>query len=318
MFEFPKPDFAYDYQVPAEVEALRQYRDTKPGRAIPAKAPDRLLVATWNLANLGVQERRDPDYRLIAELLTWFDVVAVQEVNDDLRGLRAIQQHLPPAYRLLTSDPGGNKERLAFLYDAGKITLLEKVGEVTIPPSDLKQIALPGTQQRFDGFDRSPYLAAFQAGSFHFLLVNVHLYFGSDSKISMNRRNLEAYAVGRWADIRRKSKYAYTHDIIVLGDFNLPKAEPGDPTYVALTKRGLHLPEHSTLIGSSITNDSKYDQIAFFPGETQAEYTGHSGVFDLDGALFKSLWETRGQGDFLTYMRYYISDHRPLWAEFRV
>jgi len=30
--------------------------------------PGRLLVATWNIANLGLQERRDKDYRLIAGL----------------------------------------------------------------------------------------------------------------------------------------------------------------------------------------------------------------------------------------------------------
>jgi hypothetical protein len=79
----------------------------------------------------------------------------------------------------------------------------------------------------------------------------------------------------------------------------------------------LHLPQHSTEAGSSISTDSHYDQIAFFPGQTQAEFTGKAGVFDFDGALFATLWETRGRDDFLAYMRYYISDHRILWAEFQ-
>ena len=315
---FDKPDFTYDYQVSSEIDALRAYRQNKPERAIPSKAANRLLVATWNVANLGVQERRDKDYRLIAELVSWFDLIAMQEVNDNLSGLRAIQQHLPPSFRVLFSDYAGNKERLGFLYDSSKVTLLEKVGEVAIPPSDQRYIKLPGTRQKFRGFDRNPYIAAFRSESFTFVLVNVHLYFGSDSKVSMNRRSLEAYAVARWADLRRKSKNAYTRDIIVLGDFNLPKVEPGDPIYKALTRRGLHLPEHSTEIGSSITTDSHYDQIAFFPGQTQSEFTGRSGVFDFDGALFATLWETRSREDFLAYMRYYISDHRILWADFRV
>jgi len=315
---FDKPDFTHDYDPPSEIDALWAYRQNKPGRAIPDKAVDRLLVATWNVANLGMQERRDKDYRLIAELVSWFDLVAMQEINDNLSGLRAIQPHLPSSFRVLFSDYAGNDERLGFLYDASKVTLLEKVGEVAIPPSDHRYIKLPITQQKFDGFDRNPYLAAFQCGLFTFVLVNVHLYFGSDSTISKNRRSLEAYAVGRWADLRRKSKNAYTRDIIVLGDFNLPKVEPGDPIYQALTKRGLHLPEHSTEIGSSIATDSHYDQIAFFPGETQSEFTGKSGVFDFDGALFATLWETRSREDFIAYMRYYISDHRILWAEFRV
>lgn len=315
---FPKPNFSYEYQLSSQINALRQYRDTKPGRAIPSKAADRLLVATWNVANLGVQERREKDYFLLAEVVSWFDLVAMQEVNDDLSGLRAIHQHLPQSYRLLFSDAGGNDERLAFIYDSNKVALLEEVGEVAIPPSDMRYIKLPGIGQRFEGFDRNPYLAGFSSNSFVFVLVNVHLYFGSESAISMNRRSLETYAVARWADIRRKSPYAYSRDIIALGDFNLPKAEPGDPIYEALIKRGLHLPDHSTQIGSTIQTDSHYDQVAFFPGETQQEFTGNSGVFDFDGALFRTLWEARTPQEFFAYVRYYVSDHRPLWAEFRV
>ena len=80
----------------------------------------------------------------------------------------------------------------------------------------------------------------------------------------------------------------------------------------------MHLPKHSTQIGSSIASDSHYDQVAFFPGETQQEFTGNSGVFDFDGALFRTLWEERPPQEFFAYVRYYVSDHRPLWAEFRV
>jgi hypothetical protein len=58
--------------------------------------------------------------------------------------------------------------------------------------------------------------------------------------------------------------------------------------------------------------------VAFFPGETQQEFTGNSGVFDFDGALFRTLWEERTPDEFFAYVRYYVSDHRPLWAEFRL
>jgi hypothetical protein len=120
-----------------------------------------------------------------------------------------------------------------------------------------------------------------------------------------------------WANRRRRSKYALTHDILPLGDFNLPKAEPSDPVYRALTRRGLHLPEHSTKIGSSIVEDNHYDQIAFFPGDTKDDYTGRSGVIDFDGAVFRDLLAIPSK-DFAAYVRYYLSDHRLLWAEFRI
>src|SRR5918998_4416091 len=137
---FPKPAFSYEYRLSPQIDALRKYRDTKPGRAIPSKAADRLLVATWNVANLGVQERREKDHLLIAELVSWFDLVAMQEVNDDLSGLREIHQHRPESFRLLFSDAAGNDERLAFIYDSDKVALLEEVGEVAIPPSDIRYI----------------------------------------------------------------------------------------------------------------------------------------------------------------------------------
>ena len=315
---FPKPKFDYSYKLTDELAALRAYERTKPGRDIPDKAADRLLLGTWNVANLGVQQRRADDYRLLAEIVSWFDIVAVQEVNDNLSGLYAIRDQLPRSYRLLFSDAAGNNERLAFIYDARKAALQEKVGEIAIPPSDLADIRLPGINQQFGGFDRNPYLASFKAGAFSFMLVNVHLYFGSESeRTSINRRCLETFAVARWAYQRKRSKNAYARDIIALGDFNLPKKDETDPVYKALTRRGLKLPKHSTEVGSNLRSDKHYDQIAFFPGET-GEFTGRAGVFDFDGALFAKLYQTRGKDDFMAYMRYYISDHRVMWGEFRI
>jgi hypothetical protein len=107
---FPKPGFSYAYQLPAQLLALRSYRDTKPGRQIPPRAPDRLLVGTWNVANLGVQERRPQDYALIAEVVSWLELVAIQESNDNLRGIRGVQAQLPDYWRRLFSDAAGNNE----------------------------------------------------------------------------------------------------------------------------------------------------------------------------------------------------------------
>ena len=318
MPSFPLPSFSFNYQTQVEIERLRQYRDTEPHRAIPAKANNRLLIATWNIANLGEQQRRQKDYQLLAEIISWFDIVAIQETKDDLSGLRAILAELPASWRTLFSDHSGNDERMAFLYDGDKVTQLEKVGEIAVAPKDVSKITLPGIAQTFKGFDRNPYVAAFSAGGFRFLLVNVHLFFGSDAKADVDRRALEAYATARWADLRTKDKDAYTTDIIALGDFNLPKVEPGDPIYSALRRRGLERPPHSTQIAGSIASDAEYDQIMFFPGETDAEFTDAIGVFDFDGAIFRGIWDTKTPVQFRSYVRYYVSDHRPLWAEFTI
>jgi hypothetical protein len=71
---FPKPSVEYEYDVGTQVDALRNYSKQagKEDRAIPSKQGNRLLLATWNIVNLGVQKRRDKDHRLIAEILCWF------------------------------------------------------------------------------------------------------------------------------------------------------------------------------------------------------------------------------------------------------
>lgn len=115
----------------------------------------------------------------------------------------------------------------------------------------------------------------------------------------MARRALETAAIARWADLRNRSPYAGARELIAIGDFNMPKgrrARPaprlprpaerrrgsggGDsspapapelynPVYDALTSRGLVVPLHSGLVGSSIASDNFYDQVALFPTTTK-------------------------------------------------
>ena len=310
---FPKPRSSFDYDLDAELAALREHRKL---RGVSARRSDRLLLATWNVANFGVQKRREKDLRLLAEIVGWFDLIAIQEVADNLADLYAVRDLLPESYRMLVSDTAGNDERTAFLYDSRKVEALELVGRLSIPPSDFRHIKLPGVEQSFQGFDRPPYLTAFRAGSLTVLLASVHLFFGSERPHDLARRSLETYAVARWADLSRRSRYAFTRDIIPLGDFNLPRVDPEDPIYRALTSRGLVIPPHSTTVGgSSLGGDHQYDQIAFFPGDLQ-ELNERVGTFDFDNALFRGLWNPNRPQPFFAYTRYYVSDHRPLWAEF--
>jgi endonuclease/exonuclease/phosphatase family metal-dependent hydrolase len=313
---FPKPRFEYKYDLAREVAALRAYPLQKPDRKIPKKSKDRLLVATWNIANLGVQDRLDCDYALIAEIIGWFDLVAVQEVNDNLRGIDAIHAQLPARYDLLFSDASGNRERQAFLFDTRKVKRLKEVGRLSIPPSDLGKIKVPATTTAFPGFDRGPYIASFESGAFRFSLLNVHLFFGSPKQSDVDRRTLETFAVAWWADQKHRDKRSYVPEILPLGDFNLPKMEKGDRIFDTLCTFGLEVPPHTSQIGSAIASDSYYDQIGFFPGPTRERFTGATNVFDFDGCLFADLWKQRPEKPYWSYARYHISDHRPLWAEF--
>lgn len=317
MPSFPKPKFPYTVNLAKEIKALRTYRDNEPGRQIPVAGDTNLRIATWNIANLGAQEREENHLKMMAEIISWFDVIAIQETKENITDLLAIFKLLPKTYRFILSDEGGNNERMVFLFNTKKVVLLEEIAELAIPPADFRYIKIEGVPEIFSGFDRSPYIVSFKAGSLNFTLLNVHLYFGSDSEAaSINRRSLEAYAVGRWADLRSKSKHAFTPNALAMGDFNLPAVETTDPIYKALTDRGLQLPEHSTRVYSNISNDKEYDQIAFLP-DMKNRVLGH-GVFDYDSAVFKDLFLSKTPAEFRGYLKYYLSDHRPFWINLNV
>lgn len=309
MVSLRKPGFTFNFDYKKERTILRKH---KKKREIPPKDKDSLLIATWNIANLGQHIRTEDHYRLIAEVLSWFDVIAIQEVADDLKGLYALEQFIGTKYHMLFNDTGGNNERAAYIYDASKVQLGQMIGELAIPPKDQRYIKIKGVKSQFSGFDRNPFIASFHYQEQRFILVNAHLYYGSAHRTAMHRRALEAYAIGRYVDLRRDDKHVYASDIIALGDFNIPMAKPGDPIYDALIKRGLILPDHSTRQGSNLRSDKQYDQIAFVPALKTRILS--EGVFDYDTPLFPDLWD-ENPSQFHTYCRYYISDHRPLWMQ---
>ena len=98
---FPKPKFEFSYDVERELGHLRAHKKT---RSIPALNSRKLLVATWNVANLGAQQRRDDDRALLAEMVSWFDLVALQECRENYGDLFDVHQKLPSSYRVVMSD----------------------------------------------------------------------------------------------------------------------------------------------------------------------------------------------------------------------
>ena len=310
------PEFVYDLET--ERQALLA---TKAHRNIPEKSNGKLLAATWNLTNFGVQKRTGDDLALMAEVISWFDLIAIQEVADSLEHLRILMSHLPPSYQVILSDIGGNDERAGFLYDSTKIERLELAAEVAVPPNDHRYIRMKGVSGAFNGFDRNPYVVAFRAGTLSFSAVSVHLYFGSNTYYDEDRRALEAYALARWADQRQKASGAYAHNVLVLGDFNLPKVDASSNVYKVLKSKGLVLPKHSTSMGSNLAGDKYYDQVAFHAGGMQHFYTGNSGVFDFDRTpFFQAAWDPADDKNvyFNKAVKYHIADHRPLWVEFNI
>ena len=145
---------------------------------IPQKnAENSLLLATWNIRQF-TDNRKQESYMYIAEILSRFDLIAVQEVKEKMRGLEKVKSILGKNWDYIATDvtdstDGGNGERIAFLYDTNKVSFKNIAGEIVLPHTELIQ----GMQ-----FARTPFCVAFQAGWFKFNLTTVHIFYGKENK----------------------------------------------------------------------------------------------------------------------------------------
>jgi hypothetical protein len=340
-FKSPIPKHRVQYaENSAAIEELFAKRD------VPARSDSTLLMASWNVANLGAQGRTNNALKLIADIMKRFELIAVQEVNEEYRTLKKVVSLMGSQFDYIMTDTAGNTERLAFVYDTNKVEALNLFGELALRRSEYpkrnvrvryKQGGVEREQlfekMKFVPFDRNPFIGTFRAGKIAFTLVNSHLYFGkfgnstreSDRK-KYARRVLEIYALSKWADRRKNRKATYDRDIILTGDMNVPAMTKADSAFDALTQFGFKPVDYTSKVGgSNLGNDKTYDQMVFAPG-TIYDRIKHNGVFDFDNAIFKSLWAKLAQrhskskaiSEFAKHVKHHISDHRPLWAELRI
>lgn len=236
-----------------------------------------ILLASWNLRDFdnnkfGHGPRLDESYLYIAEIISSFDLVALQEINRDLRPLEKLVRFLGRRdwdYIVtdITEGRGGNQERMAFLYNKHRVTFSNMAGEIVLPGKTRRQFA------------RTPYIASFQAGWFKFNLVTVHKYFGSGS--AGKARRVEEIA--ELAEFVAKRQEKEVGDYIVLGDFNI--VSDTDPTMKALTDKGFTTHHAITALGTTLKGANPYDQIAFRVRNKMLEL-GDAGVFDFEKVVF--------------------------------
>lgn len=337
---FKSPTPKHRFTIATEKRALTSHFTA---RGVPKSTNGRLLLASWNIANIGAHNRTDGALQLIAHILKRFDLVAVQEVNDDYRNFVKVMDYLGNGFGYILTDPAGNSERLAYVYRTAKVTPTNLCGELALRPRNypkrtVKVRYTQGGQKRIDSFpslrfvpfDRNPFIASFEAGTIDFTLLNVHLYFGKfqNSKTKAERakyarRVLEICALAKYANSRLKKATVWDKDIILLGDMNVPAMEKNEATYKALKAFGWKPVDYTSKTGgSNLGNDKTYDQMAFAP-RGMGRRIKNRGVFDFDKAVFRSLWNkvsaerspARAVGLFNRHVKHHISDHRPLWVE---
>lgn len=312
---------------------------------------DSLLLATWNIRDFGSMKlnpgpRLPESYYYMAEIISAFDLVALQEVNNDMSAFLKLMGILGPGWRYIATDTtegeSGNSERMVFVYDAGKVQFLNIAGEIVLPAKDRVQDE--------HQFARSPFLVKFQTGWLKFNLCTVHLYYGEDKGIKKERRVQEIDAIAKFL---KKRGTKDNENYILLGDMNI--VGPGDATMEALLKNNFILPtqilerEIPNAFASNMNRDKFYDQIAFFNKRNELELGDHpnnAGVFNYYQSVYgeeevetyfplgvkidkkneatqKTGWPDADSAKRKTYFTkkwrtWQMSDHLPLWVQLKV
>jgi len=342
---FPKPRFQYDYELEQEKSNFDRFF-ANPEKPMPAKKADEIDLATWNIANLGLQKRRDTDLALIAHILTYFDIIAVQEVNSDLGHFNRIMDILrDEGFDMMLTDTTGSQERLVVIYRTARLEPRQLFGELDYNPNGKivngNYVILPKKQSftlngkkiitHFYNFNRNPYLTTWRVigSDTSFMLANVHIYYGDDKQDSAKIKNriAEVYYLANWAKEQKKKakNRLYESNIILIGDMNIPKMKSNDTVYRALTRRGMQPSKYSTQAGTTIKEFSTYDQVVFTNNNLEVKKINNhkATVVDFDNYIFSDLWEKVTTGErtlqqFKAWTRFAVSDHRPLFVRLKI
>lgn len=280
---------------------------------IPASKLDvSLNIATWNIRDFGKTPREEDAILFVAQILYQFDLIAITELRDDLFELKRVLQRLGPNWKFVVSDWqadfGGNWERTAYLYDERMVTFTGLAAEAQ---PNRKKIGSEYISEQ--SWWRSPYIASFKAGSFDFIMIAMHARWGDEQGRLKELQSFGDWISSRWDD---NADRVFDQDIIVVGDFNIPKI--GDEFYQALTGTSkLKMPKalegiHDTAVSPG---HKRYDQI-LHRAKGAFSYSGKGGVIDFSsGDLMKALF--KGTGIPAKKLTWQLSDHFPLWVQIK-
>jgi len=272
-----------------------------------------LIVGTWNIRNFddnrfGNGPRNDEDLQYIAEIISRFDVIAVQEICDDVRPLDKLMRLLGYHYDYIMTDvtegKSGNDERLGFIYDKNKVTFKGVAGELVLPDKELIIDKDDKGGERQLQFARTPFMCSFQSGWFKFIFSTVHIYFGESTGAKYERRVKE---IDKVAEFLAKRAENDDQNLILVGDFNIE--EKGSPGYKALTnkKYKFEVFQNKNKAGSNKDQTKHFDQISFRVRENELRLTkndNNEGVFQF----FKSIYREEDFSDYKEDLKIVVNE----------
>jgi endonuclease/exonuclease/phosphatase family metal-dependent hydrolase len=305
------------------------------------KYESNLLVATWCLRQFG---RTDPSFSdlpealfYMAEIISSFDLVALQEVDRNLQRFDALVEILGPDWSALLTDTvpgGGGHGRFAILYYEPRVDFRNFSSKVIVPSKKST------TEKQFL---RPPLVAKFRSGVMEFHVCTAHIVFGRPGRRGFEKRLEEIRKLARY--LRWQSRIEEQTDLLLLGDLQMDTRE--SPILDVLRESKVQIPDE-LLHPTNLKKTRYYDLIGFVSSKRSIPLVPGrpcSGAYDLfqhvlrdeDRAVYEATdafckyakgrseaasVDSRVKSDnerrYLTWKTYLISDHLPLWAELSV
>jgi endonuclease/exonuclease/phosphatase family metal-dependent hydrolase len=250
---------------------------------------DTIRVFSFNIQIFGKAKMAKPDVvNILADIVSLADVIAIQEVRTaNIEPVEQFMRLLPARYAYVIGPREGRssaKEQFWFIYDTYKMRVL--AAETWSDPEDI--------------FERNPFAVFFQTlDKFDFIVINNHVQPGSAHK--------EINALPKVADYYRRNWNEA--DILLVGDFNadgsyyderfLWEVFPSEQYRIVISN------EYDTSVAQS---ENTYDRIIITSSAVE-DYVEKCGVLRFDELYNFDQYTIRPRD---------VSDHYPIWAEFRI
>ena len=232
----------------------------------PRRAEENLIIASWNIKEFGHTTQRLPEsYFYIAEILSYFDLIAVQEIKSTLDDLHIILRLLGDDWGYLVNDitegDAGNSERSCYIFNKKRVQLAGLAGEIVLwdeltQNSTIKQLK------------RTPYITGFTAGWKTFALLNVHLHPGDECqrhRVQEGGGFLVASGVSRKTD--PKTVYGVRTSSLSAISTSITELTKDNPTIEMIHNAGYREVESLVGVDTNASQTEVYDRLFLTRGE---------------------------------------------------
>jgi hypothetical protein len=138
---------------------------------LPVRSRKSVVIGSFNIRKLGTKKKKsDGAWELLSMIGERFDLLAIQEVQDNLEGIRHLKKTLGSSYGLVVSDitgvyPGqrGSKERLAYLFKWTVVRRTEVASDITYDRTKVSNVLFDNRKDFWAEFSKHETdLAAFR------------------------------------------------------------------------------------------------------------------------------------------------------------